>query len=92
MDLLYDVRCRLAHEGRYFDLVLPDEVGKRLLTIDWKQLDGPPKAPTKKKAGKAKPKFQMPKSFIAHITVDELRQIILEGAVEAAKTLVPSAA
>lgn len=33
----------------------------------------------------------MPKSLVAHITVDELRQIILEGAVEAAKALVPSA-
>ena len=58
-------------------MVLPDKIGERVLTIDWKQLGSSSKAPAKKKARKAK--FQMPKGLIAHITVDELRQIILGG-------------
>lgn len=98
VDLLYDIRCRLAHEGRYSSLMLPEKSGKPVLCVDWGTVEDkglppqPPKPSSKKGKGKLKPKWKAPDQMYAHITVKELRRIILEGAVEAAKKLVPAVA
>lgn len=87
VDLLYDIRCRMAHEGAYSDLMLPEALGEVLLSVDWKaalRQATPPKQAAKK--GK-KPPYVPAKTVYARITADELRQIILEGTVEAARSL-----
>ena len=62
IDFLYDVRCDVVHEGKYFEMTLKDH--KVSMLTSWKD-----------------------EMITAHITLEELRQIILEGAVNACKIL-----
>ena len=71
VQLLYGVRCDVAHEGRYHNFAMADYPGEGMLWVDVGA------------NGEAKAVVQV------NLTVDELRQIILEGTVEAAKQLVP---
>lgn len=68
VDLLYDVRCDVVHEGVYFTLTLarPGD------TVRWLTPSG---------GGKG--------SLVAGITVQQLRQIVLEGAIRGAVRLLP---
>ena len=67
VDLLYDVRCDVVHEGQYFTFALPDPSDtSRLLTVYGGQ------------------------SLIPKITVHQIRQIILEGAVVGAGQVLPA--
>jgi len=65
VDFLYDVRCDVAHRGKYFDLHLPrPELDEAELVVNWRE-----------------------KTLFATITIGELRRIVLEGTVLAAKGL-----
>lgn len=66
VDFLYDVRCDVAHEGRYFGMHL---------------LQSPDTTPTLTE-------WTPGVHIIAHITAEELRQIILEGAVLGARQVI----
>lgn len=67
VDLLYDIRCDVVHEGQYFIFKLPEPSDTSpLLTVYGEQ------------------------SLIAKITVHQIRQIVLEGAVLGAGQVLPT--
>jgi len=67
VDLLYDLRCDVAHRGQYYNLHLPrPESDESHQFVTWKG-----------------------KQLIAFIPATQLRQIVLEGAVLAAKRRTP---
>jgi len=59
VDLLYDLRCDVAHEGRYFEFQMPDPDESSCITGAGDQI------------------------VTVRMTIDDLRQIVLEGAVRA---------
>lgn len=60
VDLLYDLRCDVVHEGRYFEFLMPDPSERSCITAVGDQV------------------------VTVRMTIDGLRQIVLEGAVRAA--------
>ncbi len=69
VDLLYNIRCDVAHEGKYssFHLPLPGDAFPQLTIVG-------------------------DESFVAHLTIQELRRMILEGALLASHKLLNEAA
>jgi hypothetical protein len=65
IDLLYDVRCDVAHRGLYYDFSLPT-ITRGIPLISGSRKGGP----------------------IAKISIGEIRRVVLEGAVLAAKQIV----
>jgi hypothetical protein len=68
VDLLYNIRCDVAHEGKYssFHLPLRGDAFAQLTVVG-------------------------DESFVAHLTIQELRRMILEGAVLASQKLMNEA-
>ncbi|MFH1993016.1 MAG: hypothetical protein ABIK98_11545 [Pseudomonadota bacterium] len=62
IDFLYNIRCDVVHEGKYFNLTLPDEFD------DYPEITGRDKI-----------------TLTAYISIKDLRKIVLEGSVLAAK-------
>jgi len=64
VDILYDIRCDVVHEGMYFGFSLPEK-------------------------GESYPELTMSRNepLTAYITIEKLRQIVIEGAVLGAKKL-----
>jgi hypothetical protein len=64
VDILYDVRCDVVHEARYFGFHLAEEDDPHPMLTHWGGGDG-----------------------IAHMTLSQLRRIILEGSILAVKMM-----
>jgi hypothetical protein len=67
VDILYDVRCDVVHEGRYFEFHLADKGDSTPVMSHWGDGYG-----------------------VARMSLSELRQIILEGAIRAVQMLIPA--
>lgn len=66
-DLLYDLRCDVAHVAQYYPFLMAEYQGD--ITTNFN--------------------IEADMALKVHLTADQLRQIIVEGVVEAAKKLVP---